>query len=198
MMTTLPNVLIIDTDREAAEELTRLLQAEGLARVRAMASTVAGAVECLALTGEGRIDCLFIRIAQWDDFLEHRVSFPREPLTVVFLSGESQRCTRHLAAEVDFHLQPPYSISRLTAIFNRRMKPDFQPRTLHFFFLKVLCRYHAIPFSQLREVRAHGRLITIQTVDAEYTVPGSLTQFQHRLRVPSELVRRGVLVIYHG
>ena len=194
----MPNVLIIDSDREAAEELTRLIQTERLARVRATASTVAGAVECLALTGGSRVDCLFIRIGQWDDFLEHRASFPREPLTVVFLSGGGERCTRHLAGEVDFHLQPPYSASRLTAIFKCCAKPGFEPRPLDFFFLKVLCRYHAILFSRLRQVRAHGGLITIQTVDDEYTVPGSLTQFQHRLRVPSERVSRGILVIYHG
>ena len=196
-MTTLPNVLIIDNDREAAEELIRLLQTEGLARVRATASTVTGAVECLALTGENQVDWLFIRIAQWDDFQEHRASFPYA-LTVVFLSGGGERCTRHLAGEVDFHLQPPYIAGRLMTIFRRRVKAGFELRPLDFFFLKVLCRYHAIPFNQLREVRAHGRLITIQTADAEYTVPGSLTQFQHRLHVPSERVSRGVLVIYHG
>jgi DNA-binding LytR/AlgR family response regulator len=195
-MTTLPNVLIIDSDREAAEELTRVLQTEGIARVRATASTVAGAVECLALTGEGAVDWLFIRIAQWDDFLEHRAHFPRGPLTVVFVSGVGEKCTRHLAGEVDFHLQPPYRASHLAAIVRRRASPDFESRPLDFFFLKVLCRHHAIPFSQLRQVRAHGHLITIQTVDDEYTVPGSLTQFQHRLRVPSERVSRGVLVIY--
>jgi DNA-binding LytR/AlgR family response regulator len=195
MMTTLPNVLIIDSDREAAEELTRLLQTEGLARVWATASTVAGAVECLDVIGAGAVDCLFIRIAQWDDFLEHRAHFPRA-LTVVFVSGVGERCTRHLAEEVDFHLQPPYRAGRLAAIFSRRASPSFEPRSLDFFFLKVLCRYRAIPFSKLRQVRAHGRLITIQTVDDEYTVPGNLTQFQHRLRVPSERVSRGVLVIY--
>ena len=55
-MATLPNVLIIDSDREAVWELTRLLELERLARVRATATCVAGSVECLALTGEGAVD----------------------------------------------------------------------------------------------------------------------------------------------
>jgi DNA-binding LytR/AlgR family response regulator len=197
-MTSLPTVLIIDNDREAAAELTRLLDVEGLARVVATASSVAAATGGLYLRGEPSIDCLFIRIQEWDEFLRHRAAFPDGPLTIVFLSGREEKCTRHLAGEVDFHLQPPFKPSRLTAIFKRRLSPGFEPRPLDFFFLKVLCRYHRVRFDDIVEVRVHGKLLTVRLTDEEYTVTGSLTEFQHRLRVPSERVRRGVLVVHHG
>jgi DNA-binding LytR/AlgR family response regulator len=197
-MSTLPSVLIIDHDREAAAELTRLLDTEGLARAVATASSVAAATEGLYLRGRPSIDCLFIRIQEWDWFLQHRAAFPDGLLTVVFLTGREEKCTRHLAGEVDFHLQPPFRANRLAAIFRRRSSASFEPTPLDFFFLKVLCRYHRVRFADLLEVRTNGRLITIQTVDHEYTVPGSITQFQHRLPVPSERVRRGVLLIHHA
>lgn len=197
-MTTLPTVLIIDNDREASAELTRLLHEGRLAKVVATASCVAAAVGGLFLRGQPAVDCLFIRIPEWDDFLRHRAAFPDGPLTIVFLSGRDEKCTRHLAGEVDFHLQPPFKLSRLTAIFKRRSSPGFQPRPLDYFFLKVLCRYHAIRFDDILEVRVHGGLLTVRLTGGEYTVTGTLTQFQDRLRVPSERVRRGILVIHHG
>jgi DNA-binding LytR/AlgR family response regulator len=198
VMTTLPTVLIIDHDREAAAELTRLLESEGITRVVATASSVATATEGLYLRGRPSIDCLFIRIQEWDAFFKHRTAFPDGPLTIVFLSGRGEKCTRHLASEVDFHLQPPFRASRLAAIFRRRSSAGFQPRPLDFFFLKVLCRYRAIRFDDILEVRARSGLLTLLLKDGEYTVTGSLTQFQHRLPVPSERVRRGVLLIHHA
>lgn len=197
-MTSLPTVLIIDNDREAAAELTRLLDGEGLARVVATASSVAAAMGGLYLRGEPSIDCLFIRIQEWDEFLRHRAAFPDGPLTIVFLSGREEKCTRHLAGEVDFHLQPPFKTSRLTAIFKRVLSPDFHPRPLDFFFLKVLCRYHAIRFDDILEVRAKAGLLTIRLTNEEFIVSGSLNQFQQRLRVPSERVHRGILLVHHG
>jgi len=198
-MTTLPTVLIIDKDRPATDELTGLLQTGGLARVRMTASSVAAAVTGSGLLDAWSFDWLFIRIDQWDDWLELCASHPGLPAgaqTVVFLSGQDEKCTRHLAGEVDFHLQPPFKLSRLTAIFKRRTNPDFRPRPLDFFFLKVLCRYHAVRFADILEVRARGNLLTVRLTSEEYTVTGSLTKFQQRLRVPSERVRRGVLVIH--
>jgi DNA-binding LytR/AlgR family response regulator len=197
-MTPSPTCLVIDHDREAAAELTRLLETEGLARVVATASSVAAATEGLYLRGGPPIDCLFIRIGEWDSFLQRRAAFPEEPLTIVFLSGREEKCTRHLPGEVDFHLQPPFRASRLAAIFRRRSSAGFRPRPLDFFFLKVLCRYHAIRFDDILEVRARGGLLTVLLKAGEYTVTGSLTQFQHRLPVPSERVCRGVLLIHHG
>ena len=197
-MTTLPAVLIIDNDREAAAELTRLLDKGGLARVVATASSVATAVGGLLLREEPTIDCLFIRIDQWDEFLHHRAAFPDGPLTVVFLSGKDEKCTRHLPGEVDFHLQPPYRASRLAAIIKRLSTAGFEPGPLDFFFLKVLCRYHAIRFDDILEVRASGGLLTVRLTGREYTLSGSLTQFQNRLPVPSERVAHGILLVHHG
>jgi len=197
-MTTLPAVLIIDPDHEAAAELTRLLHEGGLARVVATASSVAVATGGLFLRGEPTIDCLFIRIHEWDAFLQHRGAFPEGPLTIVFLSGRGEKCTRHIASEVDFHLQPPFKTGRLTAIFKRVLSPDFHPRPLDFFFLKVLCRYHAIRFDDILEVRAKAGLLTIRLTNEEFFVSGSLNQFQQRLRVPSERVHRGILLVHHG
>ena len=197
-MTTLPTALIIDPDREMAAELTRLLHEGGLARVVATASSVSAATGGLFLRGQPAIDCLFIRIREWDAFLQHRAAFPDGPLPVVFLSGREEKCTRHLSAEVDFHLQAPFRLSRLAAIFRQLRCPDFLPRPLDFFFLKVLCRYHAIRFDDILEVRARNGLLTVLLKDAEYTVTGSLTQFQQRLRVPSERVRGGILLVHHG
>jgi DNA-binding LytR/AlgR family response regulator len=198
IMTTLPIVLIIDPDREMAAELTRLLHSAGLARVIATASSVSAAAGGLFLRGEPSIDCLFIRIGEWDAFLQHRKAFPEGRLTIVFLSGRQEKCTRHLTSEVDFHLQPPIKLSHLAAIFRQTRRPDFQPRPLDFLFLKVLCRYHVLRFDDIVEVRAKNGLLTIVLTEREYTVPGSLNQFENRLPVPSERVRRGILVIHHG
>jgi hypothetical protein len=189
--TSLPTCWIIDDDRPQADELLRLLQTQGHGRVLGLASSVAG--------WENRpVDCLFIRISHWDDYLKARMLAPSpSPMTVIFLSGEHEKCTGHLSGLLDFHLQPPYRPSRLGAIFYRRAARNFEPRSLDFFFLKTQCRFEVIYFSSLLRVRGRLGWLTIQTRDREYHVAGTLAQFQRRLPVPSNRVNRHLLLIHY-
>jgi len=99
--------------------------------------------------------------------------------------------------EVDFHLQPPYQPGRLAAIFKRRADPAFQPRSLDFFFLKVLCRFHAIYFSSLLEVHGNRGWLRIKTDDQEYMVAGTLAEFERRLTIPCHRVGRHLLLTHY-
>jgi len=157
-----------------------------------MSTTVAG--------WENRpVDCLFIRITHWDDYLQARaLHHPANAPTIIFLSGRHEKCTGHLPEVLDFHLQPPYRASRLGAIFTRRAARDFHPRSLDFFFLKAQCRFEVIGFSTLVRVRGRGGSLTIQTDDREYTISGTLTAFQNRLPGRFHQVRRGILVTRNG
>jgi hypothetical protein len=184
-----PTGWIIDDDRSATDELTLLLQVHRLARVVGTSTSIAGWLD-------HSVDCLFIRITCWDDYLKIAGFLPRTPTTVIFLSGRGEKCTHYLPGEVDFHLQPPYGPGAVRAIFNRRKDPFFERRSLEFFFLKANCRYHVIYFSTLQDVRGKAGWITIRTDTEEYTVAGTLAEFQRRLPVPSNRVGRGLLLIH--
>jgi hypothetical protein len=185
-----PTCWIIDDDRRQADELHRLLRAQGYGHVLGLSSSVAG-------WEQRPVDCLFIRISQWDDYLKIGMAAASpSPMTVIFLSGEHEKCTGHLADVLDFHLQPPYRASRLGAIFHRRAVRNFEPRSLDFFFLKIECRFEVIYFSRLLRVRGRLGWLTIQTRDREYHVSGTLAQFQRRLPVPSNRVNRHLLLIH--
>jgi hypothetical protein len=188
---TLPTCWIIDEDRSAADELIRLLQTNNYGRVLGMSTSVAG--------WENRpVDCLFIRISCWDDYLRATgCGHVSAAMTVIFLSGEHEKCTSHLSGILDFHLQPPYRASRLGAIFQRRAVRNFQPRSLDFLFLKVQCRFEAIYFRALLRVRGRDGWLTIQTRDQDYQVAGTLAQFQRRLPVSSNRINRHLLVIQY-
>ena len=184
-----PTCWIIDDDRTATDELTLLLQIHRFAIVVGTSTSIAGWLD-------HSVDCLFIRITLWDDYLKIMALLPRTPTTVIFLSGRLEKCTQHLPAEIDFHLQPPYRTPFVSSIFNRIKDPFFEHRPLEFFFLKANCRYHVIYFSTLREVRGKAGWITIQTEKNEYTISGSLAQFQRRLPLPFNRVGRGLILIH--
>jgi hypothetical protein len=187
----LPTCWIIDEDPAAADELIRLLQTQAYGRVLGMSTTVAG--------WENRpVDCLFIRISCWDDYLKATgCGHISGAMTVIFLSGEHEKCTGHLADILDFHLQPPYRASRIGTIFNRRAARNFEPRSLDFMFLKVECRFELIYFSNLLRVRGRDGWLTVQTRGQDYHVAGTLAQFQRRLPVPSNRINRHLLVVHY-
>lgn len=187
--TTLPTCWIIDHNREAAESLSELLETQGYSQVLGTSASVAD------WAGQP-VDCLFIRITAWDDYLWWRATSRRQGATaIVFLSGRYEKCTQHLPEQIDFHLKPPYRASRIAGVLRRIADPDFPRRSLDLFFLKADCRFEPIWFQDLLYVRGSGGgTIDIRTSDREYAVSGTLGAFQRRLPIPWQRANRSLLV----
>jgi DNA-binding LytR/AlgR family response regulator len=188
-MNHLPTCWIIDHSREAAASLRQLLETQGYGQVLGISAAVAD------WPGVA-VDCLFIRISAWDDYLWWRHAEHRHAAeTIVFLSGRFEKCTQHLVEDIDFYLRPPYRASRLAGIMRRRTDPDFHRRPLDFFFLKADYRFEVIYFTQLLYVRGNGGgTIQVRTSNHEYTLSGTLAAFERRLPVPWQRVNRSLLV----
>jgi DNA-binding LytR/AlgR family response regulator len=188
-MPVLPTCWIIDHNRDAAQSLRDLLQTEGYGQVLGTSATVAD------WAGQP-VDCLFIRITAWDDYLWWRAVQHRQGAgAIIFLSGRYERCTRHLPELIDFHLKPPYRASRLAGVLRRTQDPDFHRRSLDLFFLKADYRFQPIYFSKLLYVQGHsGGTLDVRTSDREYTVSGTLGAFERRLPIRWQRVNRSLLV----
>ena len=162
-----------------------------LGRPVGTATSVGLALETLCIMP---VDILFIRLNYWDDWLKAKNGLSSSPAHIVFLSGRSDKCAQHLPRDVDFHLQPPYRLEELTAVFELLVNPYFVARPLDFFFLRVNCRYHLIYFSTLRTIESKDGFITINTTSDSFTVAGGLAQFQKRLPIRLNRAGRSLLI----
>jgi DNA-binding LytR/AlgR family response regulator len=189
-----PLCLIIDSDRTAVDKLSALLQPHaGLVWTATQARLMQDALQ------KHPFDCIFIRIDEWDEYRMIARDLSRPPATIVFLSGQCEKCAAYLSTELDFHLQPPYYSASIDRLFARRSDPAFQPRPLDFFFLKNKCRYQVIYFSTVQTIHAKGRSVTIQTDTDEYTITGSLSRLQERLPPLFHRINRNWLInCYHN
>jgi DNA-binding LytR/AlgR family response regulator len=185
------NCCIVDEDLRAADELAVVLEKVEQAGHIAIAENIPQAMDSLLRT---KTDLLFIRINAWDEYRKVAPFLPRGPERVVFLSGRREHCTANLSMEVDFHLRPPYLEGRVRRIFERISVPDFQPRGLEFFFLRVNCHFHAIPYSSVRWIKRKGSHVIVQTEDRQFEVAGTLEKMQERLPIRLERVTWGMLV----
>ena len=188
-----PTCLIIDDNPQATDELTALLHTHHFA-VRVW--TAANVPLASDILHDEKIDLIFIRIKHWDECREILNDIPYSLQQVVFLSGRLEKCTYHLPLVVDFHLQPPYQATSVNMIFRKLQEPGFRPRPLDFFFLKVNCRFHVIYFTTLRAVSGKRGVITVQTATDEYTLAGTLSQFQKRLPNRFTRVNRNLLMAH--
>jgi DNA-binding LytR/AlgR family response regulator len=141
-----------------------------------------------------KTDLLFIRIAAWDEYRIMAPLLPAGPGQVVFLSGRGENCTTNLSSEVDFHLRPPYLEGRVRRIFDRLLTPGFQCRNLEFFFLRVGCHFHAVPYSSVEWIKRNGTNLIVKTHDRQYEMAGSLEEMQARLPIRLERVSWSMLV----
>jgi hypothetical protein len=184
----LPTCWIIDHNGEAAEDLRGLLQTDGYGQVLGLSATVAD------WAGQA-VDCLFIRITAWDDYLRWRWTHRGSAAaTVVFLSGRFEKGSRHLPEDLDFHLRPPYQPSRLAGIMRRRTDPDFPRRSLDLFFLNIRYRFQVVYFRDLWYIEGNGGgTIHVHTASGKFTVSGTLGTFQRRLPIPWQRVDRSVV-----
>lgn len=190
-MQTLPTCLVIDNDSVAADQLTGLLKHYRLALPVAATPSVALAA---GLLRELSVDLLFIRISFWEEYLAELPQLRQPPRWVIFLSARSEKCTFHLSTELDFHLRPPYNFPALRAIFSKLASPLFEPRSLAFFFLKVNWRLRVIYFSTLKCVYCQGRTLRVETDTDDYSVSGSLADFQRRCPIPLNRVGRDLMI----
>jgi LytTr DNA-binding domain len=182
---------ILNEDLEAADELAAILEGSRHAASVYIAGDLEKGMEILA---KKPVDLLFIRVVAWDDYRLVAPLLAAPPRLVVFLSGRRENCTSNLSNEVDFHLKPPFLGSRVWRIFERLAQPEFQPQSLDFLFLRVKCRYHAVPFASIRWIKRNGLTIIVKTDDGEFEFFGSLERIQERLPVQFERVTRGLLV----
>jgi DNA-binding LytR/AlgR family response regulator len=166
----LPTALIIDDDPEAVQELAGLLLAGG--HCHRVLSSPGGTVP---------VNLLFIRIGAWDAYRAMAIGSSGAPLPVIFLSGRREKCTPHVAGQVDFHLQPPYKAGALRKLFRQLGDPAWTRQSLDFLFIRSLCRYYAIAFSELRQIEARSGGLILETETKEIWLPGTLDQVQERL-----------------
>lgn len=192
-MVTNPHCLLIDADEAALQELTGLLPRHTQS---ANIYAVAGIPQALPVLRERRIDILFIRIKDWDDYRRVLPMIPEPPDFVVFLSSRKEKGARMIDESVDFHLQGSYRPAELARIFARINDGRFTPRALDMFFLKSGWKVYVIHFSALKAVSSKGRVLTIQTDRAEYQVGGSLSGLQERL--PPMFCRVGPSLLVAG
>ncbi len=185
------NYCIVDEDVKAADELAVLLEKIDRAGHVSIAENIPQAMDRLLGT---KTDLLFIRVIAWDEYRKVAPLLLSGPERVVFLSGRREHCTANLSLEVDFHLRPPYLEGRVRRILQRLLTPGFQPRDLEFFFLRVNCHFHAIPYSSIEWIRRNGSNVILKTHDGQYEVTGSLEKMQERLPIRLERVARGMLV----
>jgi DNA-binding LytR/AlgR family response regulator len=185
----LPTCWIIDHNPEAVEELRGLLETQGYGQVLGTSATVAE-------RGGQPVDCLFIRITAWDQYLWWRATRHRQGAgAVIFLSGRYEKCTQQLQGKIDFHLKPPYRATRLAGVLRQISDPDLRRRSLDLFFLKADYRFEPIYFSELLYIRGRsGGYLDIRTSGQEYTVSGTLRSFEQRLPIPWQRVNRSLLV----
>ena len=184
-------IILIDADETAASELAALLynRQDGL---RVM---IYGTVSDAACTLRDEVvEWLFIRITAWDDYQLLAYTLPNLPRRVIFLSGRNEKCTGHLSAAVDGHLQPPYRAGHLAKIWNRMTDLYFTARPLDIVFIKCKARYEPVRYCDIREVIKESGQLRIETRDTEYLVAGSLQAFQERLPVRLAHTSRGCLV----
>jgi DNA-binding LytR/AlgR family response regulator len=185
------NCCIVDEDLKAADELAVLLEKIDQAGHVSIAENIPQAMDILLKLNT---DLLFIRIAAWDEYRIVLPLLPAEPGQVVFLSGRRENCTANLSSEVDFHLRPPYLEGRVRRIFDRLLTPGFQCRNLEFFFLRVGCHFHAVPYSSVEWIKRDGTNLIVKTHDRQYKVAGSLEKMQARLPIRLERVSWSMLV----
>jgi len=185
------NYCIVDEDIEAADELAVLLEKIDRAGHVSIAENIPQAIDLLL---RSKTELLFIRVIAWDEFRKVAPLLPSVPERVVFLSGRREHCTANLSLEVDFHLRPPYLEGRVRRIFERLATPGFKPRDLEFFFIRVNCHFHAIPYSSIEWIRRNGSKVIIKTHERQFEVSGSLEQMQERLPIRLDRVAWGLLV----
>ena len=185
------NCCIVDEDLKAADELAVLLEKIDQAGHISIAENIPQAMDILLKI---RTDLLFIRIIAWDEYRIVAPLLPAGPGRVVFLSGRRENCTANLSLEVDFHLRPPYLEGRVRRIFERLLIPGFLSRNLEFFFLRVGCHFHAVPYSSVEWIKRNGTNLIVKTHDRQYEVAGSLEKMQARLPIQLERVSWGMLV----
>jgi DNA-binding LytR/AlgR family response regulator len=184
------NCCIVDEDLGAADELAALLEKTGRVAHISIAENVPQAMAILQKPGT---EVLFIRVIAWDDYRKVAPLLAAPPERVVFLSGRREHCTASLSLEVDFHLKPPYTEGRLWRILERITKPGFRHRELEFFFLRVDCRFYAVPYSSVQWIKRNGAKLIVKTDDGTYEVTGSLEKMQERLPMRLERVAWGLL-----
>lgn len=185
----LPTCWIIDHNAEAAGELRAMLETDGCGQVLGTSATVAD-------WGGQAVDCLFIRITAWDEYLWWRRAAHRVGAgAVIFLSGRYEKCTQKLQEKLDFYLKPPYRASRLAAVLQRVGDPSFRRRTLDLFFLKADYRFEPIYFSDLLYVQGNGgATIRVLTSAGDFRIAGTLGAFERRLPIPWQRANRSILV----
>jgi len=174
------NCCIVDDDLEAADELAAILEKIGQAALVSIAENIPQAIDILL---RAKTDLLFIRVTAWDDYRKVVPLLPDAPERVVFLSGRRENCTANLYLEVDFHLKPPYLEGRVRRIFERMALPGFRHTDLEFFFLRVDCHFHAIPYSTVQWIKRNGANVIVKTDERHYEVNGSLEKMQERLPI---------------
>ena len=196
------NVLVVDDEAPARDELAFLLrQQEAVGRV-AMA---AGASECLDLLGRGGFDAVFldVRMPHLDGLALARVIGRMvQPPHVVFVTAYEDHAVEAFGlAAVDYLMKPVrrerlgVTIGRLT----RAIAPsDGQPSAAALedrIAVTARGQIRLIPISDVRVAVADGEGASVLTQDGRYHVRQSLHELEHRLQGHGFLrVHRGHLV----
>lgn len=196
------NVLVVDDEAPARDELAFLLrQQEAVGRV-AMA---AGASECLDLLGRGGFDAVFldVRMPHLDGLALARVIGKMvQPPHVVFVTAYEDHAVEAFGLAAVDYLMKPVRPERLGVTIGRltRAKAPSDGQTSAAALedrIAVSARgqIRLIPVSDVRVAVADGEGASVLTEDGRYHVRQSLHELEHRLQGHGFLrVHRGYLV----
>lgn len=196
------NVLVVDDEAPARDELAFLLrQQEAVGRV-AMA---AGASECLDLLGRGGFDAVFldVRMPHLDGLALARVIGKMvQPPQVVFVTAYEDHAVEAFGLAAVDYLMKPVRPERLGVTIGRltRAKAPSDGQTSAAALedrIAVSARgqIRLIPVSDVRVAVADGEGASVLTQDGRYHVRQSLHDLEHRLQGHGFLrVHRGYLV----
>lgn len=196
------NVLVVDDEAPARDELAFLLrQQEAIGRI----ALAAGASECLELLGRGGFDAVFldVRMPHLDGLsLARVIGRMVQPPQVVFVTAYEDHAVEAFGLAAVDYLMKPVRPERLGVTIGRltRAKAPSDGQTSAAALegrIAVTARgqIRLIPISDVRVAVADGEGASVLTQDGRYHVRQSLHVLEHRLQGHGFMrVHRGYLV----
>ncbi|HKA48347.1 MAG TPA: LytTR family DNA-binding domain-containing protein [Candidatus Dormibacteraeota bacterium] len=196
------NVLVVDDEAPARDELAFLLrQQEAVGRV-AMA---AGAAECVDLLSRGGFDAVFldVRMPHLDGLaLARMIGRMVQPPLVVFVTAYEDHAVEAFGLAAVDYLMKPVRPERLGVTIGRLVRAQAlaevqtgPPALDDRIAVSARGQIRLIPISDVRVVVADGEGASVLSADGRYHIRQSLHELEHRLNGHGFLrVHRGYLV----
>jgi DNA-binding LytR/AlgR family response regulator len=196
------NVLVVDDEAPARDELAFLLQQqEQVSRV----AQVSSATACLDLLGRGGIDAVFldVRMPHLDGLaLARLIAQMARPPQVVFVTAYEDHAVEAFGlAAVDYLMKPvrperlSVTVQRLARARASAAAPASAPPLGDRIAVSARGRIRLLPAAEVRVAIADGEGVTVRTAEGRYHVRHTLHELEERLEAHGFLrVHRAYLV----